>query len=246
MEWAAEPNVFDKVPARHVRALPSEEEGADKVSEVSGSIKTEGLEESHKALAAWDYACYHASRVDKNWDGDSVGRALQCGDENAWLSVRRAADEAALTHGSSFWPTKRSCWTVLGLEVLSTDCTHDAGRRLDCKSDGPEVFRPFLEAPQASKRRYDGISSTTNHHHLEVLTVDDLDGCDMAGRQSAAGRGRRGRDLRRRGRRRAKDVLLHGDWYARLLAFTRCVVARRKHDAQDAARMRGPAGPRPK
>ena len=37
-------------------------EGADKVSEVSGSIKTEGLEESHKALAAWDYACYHASR----------------------------------------------------------------------------------------------------------------------------------------------------------------------------------------
>ena len=54
VEWAAEPNVFDKVPAKHVRPLESVVEGADQVSEVSGSIKTEGLEESHKALAAWD------------------------------------------------------------------------------------------------------------------------------------------------------------------------------------------------
>ena len=89
---------------------------------VSGSIKTEGLEESHKALAAWDYACYHASRIDKNWDGDALSRALQCGDENAWLSVRRAADEAALTHGSSFLAYEADCWTVLDLEVLCIDC----------------------------------------------------------------------------------------------------------------------------
>lgn len=244
VEWASEPNVYNRVPAKHVRALGVKQvEGGDAITwgGSSLSIAKGGPEVTHKALAAWDYACYSASRIDKGWDGEALVKALQGNAEASWCHVSQQAAEAALTKGSSF--------AAYELGLLDGGRPRGALDRLHTTLVETLVAKACDPKVPAIPRSAPGFQATLRRNFKQGAAraeapVMALDGCDAAGRrarqlaadEAAISVAEAVDDL--------KAVVRTGDWYARLLALARCVLARRRHDARCGAYER-PGGPAP-